>query len=185
MPHGAQRMRYKDLLRQPAGGSRRELYDGALLSIPQASPEHDAVVARLETGLRTHIARHGGQVLRGPMALVFSPTDVVQPDLVFFHASRTSLIHDVPPIRHAPDLIAEVLASNTATIDRGPKMAMFARYGVLEYWLVDPEPEGIEVHVLRGDRYELFQEASLDDIVRSTILVGLEMDARQTFRGAS
>ena len=64
-------------------------------------------------------------------------------------------------------------------------MAMFAQYGVLEYWLVDPEPEGFEVHVLRDDRYELFQEASLDDFVRSTILVDLGMDVRQTFRGAS
>ena len=175
MQHVGQPMRYSDLEHLPPDGSRRELFDGALLSVPPPSAEHDAVVARLEAVLVEHSRRHGGQVVHGPVPLVLSPHDVVLPDLVFFHASRSSLIHDIPPIRHAPDLIAEVLASNTAAIDRGPKMRLFARRGVLEYWLVDPENASVEVHILRDGHYELFQQAFGRDSVRSTILPDLTL----------
>jgi len=41
-------------------------------------------------------------------------------------------------IEQAPDLAIEVLSPSTASNDRGRKMRMFQRYGVAEYWIVDP-----------------------------------------------
>lgn len=182
MLHVSRHMRYRDLEDLPDEGSRHELYGGSLLSVPPPTAEHDAIVARLERRLLDHAARHGGQVLRGPMPLVFSPHDVVRPDLMFFHASRASLVHDTPPVRHAPDVILEVLAPNTETIDRGQKKQLFARGGVLEYWLVDPTTGSIDVYILRHGRYELFQQAFGRDTVRSTIISNLTLVADDIFR---
>ena len=78
----------------------------------------------------------------------------------------------IAAIRHAPDLCVEILSPSTEVTDRGRKLQMFARYGVPEYWIVDPAHEVIEIHRLEGSGYVLAQRASGEDEVRSPVLPG-------------
>ena len=83
--------------------------------------------------------------------------------------------------RHAPDVAVEVLSPSTAAADRGRKMRTFARYGVPEYWIVDPALERIEIHVLDACACRLAQAASPGDTVRPVLLAGLTFDAARVF----
>ena len=58
---------------------------------------------------------------------------------------------------------------------------MFARYGVREYWIVDPILEQLEVHPLEDGAYRRAQIASGDDIVRSVLLPDLTFEAARAF----
>jgi Uma2 family endonuclease len=58
---------------------------------------------------------------------------------------------------------------------------MFARYGVPEYWIVDPVAEVIEVHRLEASGYVLTQRASGDDEVQSAVLPGAAPCAGRIF----
>ena len=78
-------------------------------------------------------------------------------------------------------LCVEVLSPSTAATDRGKKMQMFARYGVREYWIVDPETETIEVHELAGDAYALRQRAAGTSTVAPGLLPGLTFPAESLF----
>ena len=60
----------------------------------------------------------------------------------------------------APDFVIEILSPSTASRDRSEKLAVYARYGVREYWLVDPKRERIEVFVLESG--DLVQKAEHD-----------------------
>jgi Uma2 family endonuclease len=84
-------------------------------------------------------------------------------------------------IRHAPDLCVEVLSPSTTVTDRGKKMQMFARYGVPEYWIVDPAAETIEIYELRGNGYELRVTAAGEDLVTSSVLPGHAFAVRSLF----
>ena len=53
-------------------------------------------------------------------------------------------------IQGAPDLVVEILSPFTAKLDRTLKTGLYERFGVKEYWLVDPERKQIEVLLLRG-----------------------------------
>ena len=55
----------------------------------------------------------------------------------------------------APDLVVEVLSPSTYDRDMTVKMAAYARAGVKEYWIVEPEARRVAVHLLKGDAYEL------------------------------
>lgn len=54
-----------------------------------------------------------------------------------------------------PDLIAEVCSPGTAKRDLMEKKNAYEKYGVREYWIVDPGEKRIEVYLLHGGAYRL------------------------------
>lgn len=72
-----------------------------------------------------------------------------------------------------PDLVVEVLSPSTEATDRGKKLQTFARFGVPEYWIVDPRVAMIEVLRLRNTTYELHSKASSHEVATSATLPGL------------
>jgi Uma2 family endonuclease len=41
-------------------------------------------------------------------------------------------------------VVVEILSPSTRKLDRGKKMALYAKYGALEYWQIDPENQTAE-----------------------------------------
>ena len=60
-------------------------------------------------------------------------------------------------------------------------MQTFARYGVPEYWIVDPLEQTIEVHRLEAGSYLLVQRVGGDDKVGSAVLPAAALSARSIF----
>ena len=54
----------------------------------------------------------------------------------------------------APDLVVEILSPSTAARDRTLKRSLYARHGVREFWLVDPEEGTITVMSLGEGGFE-------------------------------
>ena len=82
----------------------------------------------------------------------------------------------------APDLVIEILSPGTAAIDRGPKLKAYARFGVPECWLVDPEQKTIEVY--RGGRegYELLRVYDEQETLTSALLPGFALTVSAIFQ---
>jgi Uma2 family endonuclease len=57
-------------------------------------------------------------------------------------------------------------------------MALLARHGTREFWLVDPKAETIEVYTLSGNQLVHTGTASGSAPVRSPLLPGLSVTAR-------
>jgi len=83
--------------------------------------------------------------------------------------------------RAAPDLAVEVLSRSTEARDRGRKMRLLARFGVPEYWIVDPVKNTFEIYVLRGSAYERVAELGEHDDVTSPALPDLAFPAGRVF----
>jgi Uma2 family endonuclease len=175
------RVSFADLERTPEDGRRYELYDGEVFVVPAPLPRHQRVQMRLVEWLDDYAESVGGFAVASPIDIVFSEYDVLQPDVVFFRPARAHLVDLDRAIRHAPDLCVEVLSPSTEATDRGRKLQTFARYGVPEYWIVDPVNEAIEVHRLEADRYALAQCASGDEGITSTVLPGATLRAGRIF----
>lgn len=58
-------------------------------------------------------------------------------------------------IQGAPDFIVEVLSPSTKRRDITVKKDLYERYGVKEYWLINPKDESIEVYLLHEGKYQL------------------------------
>ena len=175
------RVGYTDLVNMPDDGRRYEIHGGELVVVPSPLLLHQIVATRIVTRLNDHCRRVGGLAVTAPLDIVFDEHDVVQPDVVFFRAERLGLLDPRAVTRAVPDIAVEVLSPSTAAVDRGRKMRMFARYGVPEYWIVDPVRRQLEVHVLEAGAYRLAQAARAGDTVRSALLPDLGFDVDELF----
>ena len=163
------RVGYTDLLDMPEDGRRHEIHGGELVVVPSPLPLHQLAVLAVVRLFDDYIAERGGLVLTAPLDIVLDEFDVVQPDVVFFRAERRHLVRPDTVTRHAPDVVVEVLSPSTASTDRGRKKRLFARYGVPEYWIVDPLTGRIEVHALDDGFYRETQVAAGDQTVHSVL----------------
>ena len=143
--HPAVKFTYEDYRHTPED-QRFELLDGELIVVPVPNLGHQRIGTRLGALLHAFVQRGGlGEVFHAPCDVVLSKTDVVQPDLLFVSVERAHLLLGGDNVLGAPDLVVEILSPATAGRDRTLKRALYARQGVKEYWLVDPEARTVTV----------------------------------------
>ena len=181
MLHAPPRVGYADLLTMPEDGRRYEIHGGELVVVPSPLLQHQVATLRIYTALDEYRRRAGGLAVAAPLDIVFDEYDVVQPDCVFFRAERLHLLDPNAVTRAAPDIVVETLSPTTAAIDRGRKKRTFERYGVPEYWIVDPVHQRIEVFALEERAYRRAQVATAGDTVRSVLLPDLSFDTARVF----
>jgi Uma2 family endonuclease len=172
---------YDDYLTLPNDGKRYEIINGDLYMSPAPLPEHQLISIRLEEIFLSYVRKEKwGKIFHAPIDVVFSMTEIVQPDIVLVSKQREEIIAKKNLIS-APDLIVEILSETTEKTDRTKKKEMYEKYGVREYWIVDPSDQSIEIFVLEQSRYATAQKFVNDDIVDSTILPGIAFPARSAF----
>jgi Uma2 family endonuclease len=141
-------MTAEEFLGLPDDGLRKELFDGEVVVAPAPSTRHQEIVICLVQVIKNHIDAHGGgRVLVAPYDVVLSAKDVVEPDVLFVADERNEIITKANA-RGAPTLVIEVV-SDPAT-DRRRKRDLYARAGIPEYWIVDPDGDRVEVYRLPG-----------------------------------
>ena len=138
-----------------------EIIDGELILSPRpASPQARASTV-LSQQLGDAFDREAGEPPRpGGWWILFEPElhfgdDVVVPDLAAWRRERLPRIPDAPWFDLHPDWVCETLSPSTARIDRGSKLAIYARAGVGNLWLLDPLARTLEVLRLRADGHYL------------------------------
>ena len=175
------RVSFAELEQWPDDGRRYELYDGEVVVVPSPFPRHQRVAMHIGEFLTEYERATDGIVFDVPIDIVFSEFDVVQPDVVFFRKERRHLIHMWEATRVPPDLAVEVLSRSTERRDRGRKMELLARFGVPEYWIVDPVGNRLEIYTLGDSGYALAGSYGEHQQVTSPTLVGCSFPAARIF----
>ena len=176
------RVSFAELCRWPDDGRQYELYDGEVIVVPAPIPRHQRVGINVVSVLREYEQRTGGLVFYAPFDVVLTEYDVVQPDVVFFRAERRDLIDMMRPTRVPPDLAVEVSSPSTERRDRGRKMELLARFGVPEYWIIDPIGNLLEIYQLQSASDILAAVVGEKDHVESPTLAGLSFEAVRLFQ---
>ena len=180
------RFTYEDYRSLPESMDKRyELLDGELLMVPAPSVLHQRISRNLEYRL-VQFVREGrlGQVFHAPIDVVLGAgeaREVVQPDIVYLSREREHFIHD-EEIRGAPDLVVEILSPATAERDKGYKMRLYARYGVREYWIIDPKARTVEVYMPDREGFRLLQAYGPGATIDSPLLPALRLPVDELFR---
>lgn len=178
VPSGPIKLTYDDYAGLPNDGRRYEVFDGDLAVTPAPSPKHQAVSRNLEYVLHTHtLASGAGAVYDAPIDVLLAPTTIVQPDLVFIAAARLGIVTE-RAVEGAPDLVVEIVSPSTARQDRVTKAALYARFGVRFYWVVDPDARTLEEYALAAQGYELVAVHSGGAVARTALFPRFDIASR-------
>lgn len=140
-----------DYLAMPEDGRHYQLIDGDLVMAPAPPRYHQRIVLRLSHLIMEHLDDHpGGELNIAPFDVPLDKHNVFQPDLCWFSEERRKFLSR-RGAEGAPDWVIEVLSESTARMDRVPKRALYAKFGVRELWLIDPESDLIERYLLQED----------------------------------
>ncbi len=165
---------YEDYLHFPDDGKRYEIVEGEVFVTPAPNMRHQDIVGWLFVRLYQHVDRHGGgRVYVAPVDVVLSPTNVVEPDILFVADADKDRITRAN-LQGPPTLAVEVLSD--ARHDRVRKRRLYAQFGVAEYWIVDPDGERVEVHRLAGQEYPTPTLLEAGTELTTVLLPGLSID---------
>ena len=143
---------------------RSELIEGDLVMLPAPDPSHQRLIGRLYRALCD--ALPPDRVLLSPTDVDIDDESVLQPDLLVLPegVKPTKRPWTIPP----PIWVAEILSPGTAHRDRGVKLKIYARKGIREAWILDPDAETIEVHDLTARTARIFEstETAPSDVLR-------------------
>ena len=151
---------------------RCELIFGRFYLSPSPVLVHQFLVTHLAWRLKEMAARTGGMTVVAPMDVHLAEHSVVQPDVLYISPERRGIMRDW--VYGAPDLVVEILSPSTASRDRLHKLNLYARHGVAEYWIVDPETRHVDFCVL--DEGQVAVGAPKAGKWRSRAIPGLELD---------
>jgi Uma2 family endonuclease len=170
---------------------RWELIDGIAWAMSAPTPRHQFLFIRLVRDFANFLDGKPCKLLAAPCDVLFpegdedddSVTTVVQPDLMVF--CDESKIH-AGAARGAPDLVVEILSPSTAKKDLNEKFNLYERYGVREYWVIDPAARTITVYRRtnrgrfdHGELREPFQKNQR--AIESSVLEGFRLEPEPLF----
>ena len=180
MPKTRIRFTYEDYLQLPED-KRYELMEGEFYMVPSPGWSHQTILKKLFLILDDYVtSQRLGETRFAPLDVVLSEEDVVQPDILFISKERSYIITE-RNIQGAPDLVIEILSPGTAERDRGLKQKLYAKYGIGEYWMVDPEERSIEVMKLGEVGFETARVYKVGESLSSPLLRGLSVNLSEVF----
>lgn len=163
-------------------GAPYQLIEGELVMTPSPTTFHQIISGNLFGKMRDMVKEKGaGLVLFAPLDIYLDDENVFQPDIVFIPKQRRDIIRD-DGIHGAPDMVIEILSPSTAYYDIKKKFKIYEKFGVKEYWIVDPEMKGVELFSLTEQAKFLLSAALAEQgTVRSGILAGFEITLEEIF----
>jgi len=150
-----------------------ELSDGKVEVLEMPTPEHQRIVRRLAGQFEAWLSEHqAGEVLFAPVPVRLWSGKFREPDIVVYLTAHLDRIAE--SFAGPPDLVVEVLSPSTREADLTAKFREYAQASVREYWIVDPEVRGIQVHTLREGRYVPVGHFGAGQTAPSLVLPGFE-----------
>lgn len=168
-------MTYDDLIQMPDDRQRYEIIEGELEVTAAPSESHQTAVTNLAAILVPHVRRRRlGRLYVAPFDVYFSNVSTVEPDLLFVSAERLGIItHRY--VQGAPDLVVEVLSPSTRGTDQVAKMQLYARYGVRNYWIFDPDTRQATAFALGPNGYDVAAAAKGEEVFAAPPFEDLEI----------
>lgn len=140
------RMTAEEYLQIPDDGYNYELVDGVVQMSPSPEPVHQSVTLEVARQLANYLKDQ-------PIGRAWAELDVhlgkgldggdivYRPEVLFVRKER--LAGSSRKLAVVPDLVVEVISHGSRRMDTQTKRKDYERFGVGEYWIMDPEREAM------------------------------------------
>ena len=169
------KLTYEDYCNAPQD-VRYELLDGELVIVPSLKEIHQRIQLAFGLALALYVQTHAlGRLYFAPFDVLFTDSDVVQPDLIFRLQRAGACYHRRQHPGRARFARGSAFPIYGRDRDKDFKRGLYERHGVAEYWMVDPYAKTVTVLRLGEDGYETAAAYNEGQTLESTTLVGFTL----------
>jgi len=124
-----------------------QLINGELIMGPAPHPNHQRVLREL---FRVFDSLDlPGELLFAPINLYIDNKNIFQPDLLYLSNINKKYLTE-RGIEGPADIVVEIISPSNSYTDRNQKKNSYLKFGVGEYWIVDPGNKSIEIYTPKG-----------------------------------
>lgn len=151
-------------------GTLAELIEGKIYMSPSPIFSHQSVLQDIFVALNEKIRNKGlGIVVLAPFDVYLDKNrNAVQPDIVVVLKANESILNKQGHIHGVPDVLFEILSEGNKTHDTVRKKRLYEKFGVKEFWTVDPETKEANGFVLEKGKYQ--EPQKFKGSIRSKVL---------------
>lgn len=162
-----------------------EYIDGVVYMSPSPSTKHQRISSKLHAKLYNLLEGQNCEVFHAPFDILLKKDDIEGERLVI---PDLSVICDKSGFTDSkyigvPSLIIEILSPSNQSHDLVTKLNLYMKYGVKEYWIVNPILNTVMLYTLnKDDMYEQSIVKTEIGVVKSKLFENLEVDIEEIFR---
>lgn len=135
-------------------GTLAEVINNTIYMSPAPSLQHQIVIGELFTNINVFVKSNElGICFVSPVDVYFDGNNALQPDILFISKGNMSIIKD-DKVKGAPDLVIEVLSLDKE-YDLEIKKLVYEKFGVKEYFVVEPLTKEVVSFYFDGKKYVL------------------------------
>lgn len=149
-------------------GTLSQIINNKLVVSPAPLDVHQVIFGKISVEVSLFLRKNNiGQIIIGPFDIHFSEQNILQPDIVFIKNENLKKIRS-RGLFGSPDLVIEILSPATSHFDFYEKKLIYKRYGVQEYFIVDPNSKWVTSFFLKNDKYK--EQESTEGKIKSAVL---------------
>ena len=149
-------------------GTLCQLINNKLIMSPAPQDLHQVIAGEIYVEISLFLRKNKiGESRIAPYDVHLSNQNILQPDIIFI---KNENIHKIKTrgLFGAPDLVIEILSPSTSQYDYEDKKSLYERFGVSEYFIVDPNSKSVDSFFLKDGIYE--EQKSITGKINSKIL---------------
>lgn len=139
-------------------GTLAEVIDNTLYMSPTPITIHQRILRKLSTEIDGFLTENNlGELFFAPFDVFLDEkSNAVQPDMLVVLNESKHIIDESSTIHGVPDFIIEILSPGNKKHDLVTKKELYERFGVKEYWVIDPVEKEATGFSLANQRYSEF-----------------------------
>ena len=136
-------------------GTLAELIENSIYMSPAPTPKHQRIIRKISFAISAYVEKYVlGEIFFSPCDVYLDEhSNAVQPDIIFISAEKSYIVQEDSSIHGIPDLLVEILSKGNSDHDLVVKRNLYEKFGVKEYWVVNPETKETVGFTLQNGRY--------------------------------
>ena len=162
---------------------RYELIGGKIYLMASPSTEHQNILGEIYGELRNYLKGKQCRPFMAPLDVILFEKNkknecrnVFQPD-VFAVCDLKKI--DKNKINGAPDFVVEIVSPSNPENDYYYKLDAYMKYGVKEYWIVNPETKQISVYIRQKSKEVKLYTRTFEDRIESSVFEDFAIDFKE------
>jgi Uma2 family endonuclease len=135
-------------------GTLAELLDDLIYMSPSPNYNHQHLSAKILVQIWNHVEKNKlGTCLSAPMDVFLDEKNAVQPDILVILSNNMIILTDDGKIKGVPDFVIEILSPGNKKHDTEKKKTVYEKFGVKEYFIIDPDNKETITYYLAGNKF--------------------------------